>query len=327
MVRLVFIVLTFLSLGSLDDPVVAQTQNAPTKLITKIELTGCLEESDFTSMVRAVSSDDSATLNRLLVAKKCVRWPAGTRLFLNESTHKATGPYAIPGVTGNIAHVYTADDYRTYLAPFPLGAGDAETFGKMYEFVPDQLAQKQLAQKQQSEEPKQAQGESAKLPVEKIMQLPTVLAIVFAVVALIGLIAWLVRSPQAQTAIQFAKIVEGYEGSSGGVIITVLMLIIFSFVSAGIYASATTVFQEMVALLIWIGSNTFWGTFLVALTIARKRTYIVYSDIAVTIAENIARLEKLQEQASSMSAVANATSPGLQIGARDLPQAIKQEPI
>jgi hypothetical protein len=119
MIRLALIVLTLLSLGLLDDRVVAQTQNAPTKLITKIELMGCLEEGDFTSMARAVSGDDSATLNSLLAAKKCVRWPAGTRLFLNESSFRATGPYAIPGVTGDIAHVYTADDYRTYLAPFP----------------------------------------------------------------------------------------------------------------------------------------------------------------------------------------------------------------
>ena len=54
----------------------------------------CLEGDDFASMVRAVMSNDTATLSSLLAAKKCVRWPAGTRLFLN-GTIKGTGRAAI----------------------------------------------------------------------------------------------------------------------------------------------------------------------------------------------------------------------------------------
>jgi hypothetical protein len=157
MVRLASIVLTLLLLGWLNDSVVAQTQDEPTKLITKKDLTACLEAGDFASMVRAVDSNDSATLKSLLAAKKCVRWPAGTHLFLNE-TYKASGPNAIPGVTGDVVHVYTADDYRTYLASFPFSVGDAE-IGKLYKFMPDQLAQKR-----QSEASKLAQGEPAERP-------------------------------------------------------------------------------------------------------------------------------------------------------------------
>ena len=81
MVRLAFIVLTLLSLGWLNDSVVAQTQNALTTLITKTDLMTCLEGDDFASMVRAVMSNDTARLSSLLAAKKCVRWPA--RTFLN----------------------------------------------------------------------------------------------------------------------------------------------------------------------------------------------------------------------------------------------------
>ncbi len=106
------------------------------------------------------------------------------------------------------------------------------------------------------------------------------------------------------------------------------MLVIFCFVSFMEYNSATTVFQQISALLLWIGGNTFCGIFIVAGMIgSQAKTYVVYSDLAQRMETNIARLEKLQEQAGSMSAIADAISPSLQVKAGDLPQAIKQEPI
>lgn len=90
-------------------------------------------------------------------------------------------------------------------------------------------------------------------------------------------------------------------------------------VSAGMYTSATTILQQIAALLIRIGNNTFWGIFIIAGEIGRKHTHIVYSDIAVNLEKNIARLERLQEQASSVSAVADAITPGHQVAEGSTP--------
>jgi hypothetical protein len=137
----------------LNHAALAQTENGPTKLVTKVDLVACLEEGDYASMVRAIRDSKDDTLKSLLAAKKCVYWLRGKRLFLNE-TYKGTGPSAMPGVTGDIVHVYAADDYRTYLAPFPASVGDAE-IAKIYEIVRDQ------AQKRQSGESKHAQNRPA----------------------------------------------------------------------------------------------------------------------------------------------------------------------
>jgi hypothetical protein len=45
------------------------------------------------------------------------------------------------------------------------------------------------------------------------------------------------------------------------------------------YYSAENASQQIVALLIWIGNGIFWGVLIIAGTISRTRTYIVYSDI------------------------------------------------
>jgi hypothetical protein len=106
--------------------------------------------------------------------------------------------------------------------------------------------------------------------------------------------------------IEFARIVS-FAGTNAGVGIGGLMLAIFCFVSLMEYASATTVFQQISALLIWIGDNTFCGVLIIAGMISSQaKTYVVYSDIALRMENNIARLEKLQEQASSINAVADA---------------------
>jgi preprotein translocase subunit SecG len=110
-----------------------------------------------------------------------------------------------------------------------------------------------------------------------------------------------------QTPIQFAQVVvEEDVRSTIGLSIVGLMLTIFSLISAFKYFRATNAFEEMAALLFWIGNNTFWGIFAISGAITRKQTYVVYSELALSMENNIARLEKLQEQTSSVNAVAEA---------------------
>lgn len=152
-----------------------------------------------------------------------------------------------------------------------------------------------------------------------ILAHPIVQSLIVALIALIVIlpVAWILSrvlpdwkiKQRPETPIQFAKIIEEQEGLGAGTIVAGLMLIIFSFVSAGMYANASTVFQEIAALLIWIGNCAFWGIFIIAGAIGCKKTHIVYSDVAVNLEKNIARLEKLQEEASSVNAVADAVSP------------------
>jgi hypothetical protein len=152
-------------------------------------------------------------------------------------------------------------------------------------------------------------------------------------------VAWLLRRRWPDTPIfdlskapiQFAKIIkeQQWSGDSQGVMFAVFMLIISNFIS-GFYVFyyafiAEIVLQEIAALLCMIGGSAFWGIFILVGTINRQRTYIVCSDIAVndialSIEKNIARLEKLREQASSISAVADAINSG-QVGAEDPRQA------
>jgi hypothetical protein len=106
---------------------------------------------------------------------------------------------------------------------------------------------------------------------------------------------------------RFAEVITE-SGSVGGFF--GVTMIISAVVSGITYMLATTVFQEIAALLIWVGGNTFWGIFLIATVLERKQTFVVYSDLALKMETNIARLSMLQEQASSVSAVADAISFG-----------------
>ena len=72
------------------------------------------------------------------------------------------------------------------------------------------------------------------------------------------------------------------------------MLAIFTVGAFFSYMSATTVLQQIAALLIWIGSSTFWGLFIIGGLLARRHTHLVYSDLAMSLEKNIARLEKMQ---------------------------------
>jgi hypothetical protein len=77
--------------------------------------------------------------------------------------------------------------------------------------------------------------------------------------------------------VQIAHIVQQNvaKDSSGAA----LPLLIFSVVSLFKYFTAETTDQQIVALLLWIGNSTFWGTILVGAMIAQSRMSIVYRDM------------------------------------------------
>ncbi len=60
--------------------------------------------------------------------------------------------------------------------------------------------------------------------------------------------------------------------------VPVTFLIIFSLVSATSYYTAETVFQQIAALLMWIGNGVFWGVIMVVTAVLQPRTYIVYRE-------------------------------------------------
>ncbi len=131
------------------------------------------------------------------------------------------------------------------------------------------------------------------------------LVVVLVLVALGGAVRWWNAGQEARP-IEFARVVS-YAGTNASVSIGGVMLAIFCFVSLIEYNSATTIFQEIAVLLFWIGGNTFCGILIVAGMIgSQAKTYVVYSDLALRMENNIARLEKLQEQASSVNAVSDA---------------------
>lgn len=85
---------------------------------------------------------------------------------------------------------------------------------------------------------------------------------------------------QPPPPVQIAHMIEENMNDGGGVGAAALMLFIFSIVAMFTYYGATTVFQEIVALLIWIGNGVFWGVIMIVAALGRKRTYIVYRDVA-----------------------------------------------
>jgi hypothetical protein len=89
------------------------------------------------------------------------------------------------------------------------------------------------------------------------------------------------RGPQVEPSppVRIARIVEDTLGGGGGGGFAALMLIIFSIVATYSYYRAETVFQQIVALLIWIGNSTFWGIFILVPVLIRRRTYVVYRDV------------------------------------------------
>lgn len=81
--------------------------------------------------------------------------------------------------------------------------------------------------------------------------------------------------------VQIAHIVETIESSGGGAFAAICMLIA-SAISFFVYLNSTTILQEISALLIWSGNSIFWGVIMIVAALGRKRTYIVYRDVAPT---------------------------------------------
>jgi predicted membrane protein len=79
--------------------------------------------------------------------------------------------------------------------------------------------------------------------------------------------------------VQIAHMVETIEGG-GGVGVAALFLVIASVISFIIFLNSSTVLQEISALLIWSGNSIFWGVIMIVAALGRKRTYVVYRDVA-----------------------------------------------
>lgn len=93
------------------------------------------------------------------------------------------------------------------------------------------------------------------------------------------------REPRAEKfvrpppPVQIAHMVETIE-SSGGVAAAAICLLIASAISFFTFLHSSTVLQEISALLMWSGNGIFWGVIMIVAALGRKRTYIVYRDVA-----------------------------------------------
>jgi len=124
---------------------------------------------------------------------------------------------------------------------------------------------------------------SAELPV------PVKFAIAFVVVVLVivGVTARLrfFREPRADRfvrpppPVQIAHMVETIE-SSAGVALAAICLLIASAISFFVFLHSSTVLQEISALLMWSGNGIFWGVIMITAALGRRRTYVVYRDVA-----------------------------------------------
>jgi hypothetical protein len=47
-----------------------------------------------------------------------------------------------------------------------------------------------------------------------------------------------------------------------------------------VFLNSSTVLQEISALLMWSGNGIFWGVIMITAALGRKRTYVVYRDVA-----------------------------------------------
>jgi hypothetical protein len=90
-----------------------------------------------------------------------------------------------------------------------------------------------------------------------------------------------IRTPKLEkgetpTSIEIARIVEQEMRQNGGAGTAGALLLIFTAMSLFKYFAADNVYQQMVALLLWIGNSVFWGVFLLARMIASGRISVVY---------------------------------------------------
>ncbi len=124
-------------------------------------------------------------------------------------------------------------------------------------------------------------GAQMPLAVRFFLAFLVVLAVSIGLIFLVAL-AFKTRRTKPPPPVQIASIIELGAGSSSAVGLAAVLLVISSLASGFVYLNATTVFQEIVALLMWIGSDVFWGVIMIVSAVGRERTYIVYRDVAST---------------------------------------------
>lgn len=144
---------------------------------------------------------------------------------------------------------------------------------------------------------------------------------VFLVVVLVGLVVAAatfsgIKSRKAKAEeipeaaeVHAAKIVV-IQKRGGGVVVLGVIQVLATIACLFHFIATDTVLQEIAVLLLWVGNGVFWGSFMIVSAISERHTYLVYSDIAVNIDKNVARLESIQEQTNSQRAVAAAIDVG-----------------
>jgi hypothetical protein len=89
------------------------------------------------------------------------------------------------------------------------------------------------------------------------------------VLGVIALLYWLLfrRHPPAES---LPSVIKGETLGVGGILATV-MLLFSSLVSWLVYISVDTIFEQIAALLMWIGNCVFWGIFIVVSAIHTRK--------------------------------------------------------
>jgi hypothetical protein len=85
--------------------------------------------------------------------------------------------------------------------------------------------------------------------------------------------------------VEIARITEQEVDQNAGAGVAGVCLLIFTGIALFKYFAAENVYQQMVALLLWIGNGVFWGVFLLARMVAAGRISIVYRDANPAIVE------------------------------------------
>jgi len=89
------------------------------------------------------------------------------------------------------------------------------------------------------------------------------------VLGVIALLYWLFFRPHSPPG-ALPSIIKGKTLGVGGILATALLLF-FSLFSWLVYISADTIFEQIAALLMWIGNCVFWGIFIVVSALSHTR--------------------------------------------------------
>ena len=89
------------------------------------------------------------------------------------------------------------------------------------------------------------------------------------VLGVIAVLYWLLFRRHS-AAESLPSVIKGETLGVGGILATV-MLLFSSLVSWLVYISADTIFEQIAALLMWIGNCVFWGIFIVVSAVGHTR--------------------------------------------------------